>query len=248
MQKDIVKIMTPLVTALIGTISTMALGLIKSGGSDMALAMVLVGIATIGLFGFAIYQISKQSGGIGKNVNLNHHPIFQRIADNQDYVQRGFSMNNKVKKVLFQDILFNVLVIYDKKVRDFVRGLLKSQPSDAHELYGKFHGLVNDIVIRIGDYYNTNQSSYTDEDKQAIMVASRYFLKWHTKDLKVFLRQCERIIMDDNLYPHMTLKASIVLTMLESFLTTIFIDVKDTVEEMNGQLSKLKFRNLVIGE
>jgi hypothetical protein len=246
MQKNVLKEITPILTTLFMTALTVVQAIVGSGNSNIGIGLMITGAAMIGAFGWALYQVLKKRNNTN-DIDLTNHLIFQKIKFERDFVRNEFTLPNRVKKVLFQDVLINTLIVYNNEVLKFVKIIKKGVIKEPNDLYGRFHATLNDIVIGIGSYYNKPNTNYTDEDKQALLIAVSNFLKWHTKDQKLFLQQVQRVCLDNSTYPQIITKAKVILTLLDSFISTFFYDIQDTLSEMNGNLARLTYRNLTIG-
>lgn len=223
-----------IIVALIGLFGTV----IETGNSLTNTIFTIIGgsfILSVIIYLFVRNKFSK--------VNPNQHSFFTKIPIWKNWIKTEYYVQNKVRKMIFQDILFNVVKIYEIEVKKFIEQCQEEKNETL--IKNKFLYTLNQIIEKIARYYHDNDTNYSEEDKITLAIIIEKFLKYHTKQLNDMRIRCIEIILDDS-YGDIRYRLMAILILFDSLIVDMLRDIKLTADTINGALDGKKFRNETI--
>lgn len=175
--------------------------------------------------------------------NPIQHSFFAKIDIWKSWIKNEYTLPHKVRKMVFQDLLYNVVHIYEKEVYKFVQAS-KDEKSETL-IKNKLLYTLNQIVQKISIYYLENDTNYSNEDKETLSIVVEKFLHYHTIRLNDMRNRCVELILDES-YGAIQYRLMAVLILFDSLIVDMLHDSKTTAKEINGTLVGKKFRNEVI--
>lgn len=175
---------------------------------------------------------------------LKEHPFFERMKVLRSSVLFSFELKNKGKEAIFRDILVHKLDIFIEKMWQVC---LKLDESDESMSDTAFYNYVTDnfreALKEFSKYYEAE--GYTEDEKVCIGIVLQKFNKWNNSRMQCIMNSID-LIASSQFFTTSTLKmASILDMMLGQFVDTIN-DAQLTLNELNGDLKGLTFKNIKI--
>lgn len=212
---------------------------------------VMVSIIT-GVFGLAtgvatVWITNRRKGndnGSEEHRDLKDHHFFGRISLLSDNVNRTFSLENKGKEVVFKDIITNQLALYVENLRKLAEEVDSGCIMDCQHLYNRNLQCFNNILNSLHTYYKNN-AKYSLEEQAVLDIVMKKYEKWHQDKIDYI---SENIMMACNspFYDTIQVRTAVILDLyLGAAIDTINYAEK-TLNNINGDLKGLKFRNVKI--
>lgn len=177
------------------------------------------------------------------DVELSNHHIFNRIDFNKSVIITRFSLENKGKEKVFKHILIKHMDIYKYHIELLLNKLEENECTD-NDLYNDSLNTLNSIILDLSNFYK-NSSEYTTVEKRVLEIVMNKYSLWNLEREQNFLLRVQEIC-SSNVYQGQKLKSYL---LLDTFLYTINDTINDaskTLNQINGDLSGLKFKGVVI--
>lgn len=173
---------------------------------------------------------------------LTEHPFFERMKCLRNNILFSFKLANKGKEEIFRDILTNKFNIFIEKMW---RTCDEIEKSEGKLNDSAFYNLVMDryreAVHECSVYYKG--LDYSDDELKCISIVMKKFNKWNYARIDSTAKSIE-MISNSNFYEDNRVRmASILDMMLGQFVDTLN-DAERTLNELNGDLKGLKFKDI----
>jgi len=111
------------------------------------------------------------------------------------------------------------------------------------EFKNKHVCILYQIVDKLEKHFNSDL--YSQEDKKLLNIVIPKFNKWCGTGYDLIIARIEEIC-ESNLYVNNTSRNVVILLSYQIMLSLIILDASKTLNDLNGELSGLKFKGVLI--
>lgn len=190
------------------------------------------------------YESPKKKSVIAiPDVLLVEHPVFARILALKFHLNYSFTLINKGKEEVFRDMLNSKLDIWSKLLKEMCEAVDSGEIDNQTDLYNENIKVFQQALETHSSYYLNNR--YSPDEQKVLCIVMDKFNKWHYRRIENTPSMIQSIC-DSVFYNDVKTKAAVILdTYLSEFINTIQ-DAQMTLNEINGDLKGLVFRNYTV--
>ena len=193
-------------------------------------------IIIIGMIWLMYGALGRQKKG-----HISDHPIFTQFMYWERYLSKTFKLKDIGKSLLFREIL-NV------HIKSFKNSLitLHDDTKDINniiEFKNKHICILYQIIDKLEKHFYTE--TYSEEDKKILKLIIPKFNEWCGSSYDLVIDRIEEIC-DSNLYIDNISRNVVILLSYQIMLSLIILNASKTLNELNGELSGLNFKGVLI--
>lgn len=193
------------------------------------------------------YKNANNNNKKDKEINcklLKDHHFFNRIKMIADNVNRTFTLENKGKEIVFKDIITRQLELMDTNLEKLVKQVDTGCIVDENHLYNKNLQCFNNIMNSLHTFYKYDDR-YTDEEKHILNIVMKKYENWQ-EDKVTLMTTNLSVICSSPFYSSIAVKTAIILDLYLTIAIDIVNDAEKTLNNINGDLKGLKFKDVII--